>query len=146
MGDMSAICPQCQTPIEVGITRSAIWVQWRCEICSSLLGFSFRNRILNCILYTTLVWAVNYLLSPSGPWLRTIFGLAGAIGGCVIASIFFFPIGKRDILLLERNGQHCETCGYNLVKNTSGQCPECGRCTPVAQVVSPAWHSDQVAP
>ncbi len=34
----------------------------------------------------------------------------------------------------------CETCGYDLHDNESGQCPECGAAGPGAERMPPQWR------
>jgi hypothetical protein len=82
-----------------------------------------------------------WLLSLGGPagWFQ---GLQGMVGGAtmvgrtvwiaVAVGWYWWPmIVRRNQLSLDPQQPACAHCGYSLIGNLSGRCPECGHPTPV---------------
>lgn len=52
--------------------------------------------------------------------------LAGFVVACVLAAVVGGSVARRNCFFVLRAHRLCVNCGYSLVGNMSGVCPECG--------------------
>ncbi|UCD74349.1 MAG: hypothetical protein JSV91_11225 [Phycisphaerales bacterium] len=114
-------CPVCRYPFSRlrALARTA-WSRWRCPSCESLLGISLKRRLI-----ATLPWIVIlvFLLLV----LRIMsWGMWIAIPILVAAGLGIYMLFER-IVVHERCGFRCRSCGYDLQGQVDPHCPECGR-------------------
>jgi hypothetical protein len=101
-----------------------------------LLGWVISGTVLNAAIDLAVLLP---FMGPSG-WLTKV-GLPGeawALAGIIVLAIFMFLgalhfIGRRDSLKRRYlTGRFCAGCGYDLMGNLSGRCPECGQVIGIA--------------
>jgi len=123
-------CPRCGRPQSFGrhiFSHGLIRKQWRCAYCNSLLrstliAGTIVPLIVAVVCARVAAWLLSVELSPFG------YVIAPS------ALMLFFVWLNRRVSLVEKGHEVCWQCGYNLHKNTSGVCPECGARIVPAQV------------
>ena len=91
------------------------------------------TRIIATSIVITLLGLYTWLLAERRGWMLAISLLCGVL--LLKFAIHWLLTRRADKLDLEAVERAwlpevaCKTCGYNLVNNASGVCPECGRAT-----------------
>ncbi len=114
-------CPVCRNGINP--FRSIIrpgWSRWRCPACDSLIGISFKRRLL-----VTLPWVGIVILWLIGQ--RTFrLPYAYTVPFLIVSGMALYMFFEK-MIIYERCGFRCKDCGYDLRGQSAPCCPECGR-------------------
>jgi hypothetical protein len=137
---MFAECPHCRQPLGWSTLLRPAWSRWRCKGCGSLLGISWRRRLL-----ASIPWMVILILLL-GVLEIARWGYALAIPTLAVLGLANYLLFER-VVVVEPRGFRCRGCGYDLQGQVEPRCPECGRQLDPDEAARLArWQPDDQAP
>ncbi|MHC4063108.1 MAG: hypothetical protein ACYSUQ_11825 [Planctomycetota bacterium] len=115
-------CPVCEYPFtwKRWLLRNWLWAQWRRPRCNSKLGYDANRRVLLVLVIMAPYMAAIFI----GRALSMSIPVWGVIALLLLITWGFHRFEK--FALIERRGNFCINCRYDLTGNPSGICPECG--------------------
>jgi uncharacterized paraquat-inducible protein A len=125
---MTGACPHCRH--RFSIYMKIIMRYLRCKRCHSLIEFQRRLPFQ---------WIIAIWLVANGipRFVGAEFDLEGGFWlllATVMALLVWVPVIPGQVI--QARGDYCKKCGYDLVSNTTGRCPECGQSTSKAARVT----------
>lgn len=125
---MPAECPNCRRSISWFQTfRKHAWARWNCPGCGALLGMDTRRRLLGMFPWAAVVLVLIKIVDV------TSLGMVLAAPIILVAAVTCFYFIDR-VVVVERTGFLCRSCGYDLWGQTASPCPECGTAFEVADL------------
>ena len=140
---MPAQCPQCRRRIPwIRTFFTTAWGRWRCEGCGSLLGINVGRRLALALGGAAfIVLLVERFRSVGLGYVAILPTIIAAFG-----LLFYF---LDSVVVHERVGFRCRSCGYDLQGQKELRCPECGTAFDPPETgfeASPDPHHEPVSP
>lgn len=113
-------CPNCREGLSYfRLFRTPAWGSFRCPACGSILGISFRRRILAVLIWVPLF---IFMMECLGLWTWGRLFSYGFMLFSIVSILYLF----EHAVLIERRAFTCRRCGYDLQGLPEPRCPECG--------------------
>jgi len=130
---MTKVCPHCLEPIDwrQSLRARIPTLTASCARCGSKFLILRATRSNPLIVFGLLTcWALALVANFGVSSRRLNSAINTAAFGAAALSLYGCA-GATRIQIVRAAGRFCHRCGYNLLSNKSGTCPECGNYAPV---------------